>query len=325
MAARKLRSSQKLPSDHGFTYEYNSNQSYQYPEYSSASNAPPDLNNALGYYDNGGYNDGTSHQPLLQYTPGDNGALAFDPTPSAGDPSLFGIGSNFGGDDPGSLLSPIQEFEPPVVASSPHGYECPPGYEPVFRSRGAYRNLLGIPDSHEQAGYEQHSLDSSVYQGSSSNLGFGGGRGMQDMDYLTTLSHTTDPVPSSGGGSKTRRPRKPPELKKKYECNRSDCSWSFDQPKGLKRHRETKHADENTAMYTCKCNHRTPIKSNYRRHLNSRASSCGGRNDFWPSFMCKCGSADFSGLDEHLQHLDACDAVNERLGRPRKIRQQFDD
>ncbi|KAK7964103.1 hypothetical protein PG996_008205 [Apiospora saccharicola] len=313
MAARELSSSEELPAEHGFTYEYNPNQSYQYPDYNSTSYAPPELN-ALGYYDNG-YGSSTSHQPL-RYPLVDNEALDCTPAPSAGDPStLFGVGSNFGG-DPSSMLSPIQEFEP-SAAANPYVYGGPSGYDLGSRSRDAYRNLLGIPDSHEQEGYEQHSLDSSVYQGSSSNLGIGG-RGMQDLDYLTTLSHTTDPVPSSSGSSRVRRPRKPPESKKKYECDHSDCDWSFDQPKGLKRHKETKHADLNTAMYTCKCGHRTSIKSNYRRHLNSRGSSCGGRDDVWGSFLCKCGCTDFNGLDEHTNHLDACHAVDEKLGRPRK-------
>ncbi|KAK8112822.1 hypothetical protein PG984_013348 [Apiospora sp. TS-2023a] len=289
-------------------FDYAPNEFEENLEGPARSNLIPDPNGGYGNYN---YSSDTGYE-LSQGAPGNNNWYG---TTYASDPCLFGVGSNLG-KDPSSMLSPIQEFEP-SAAANPYVYGGRSGYDLGSRSRDAYRNLLGIPNSHEQEGYEQHSIDSSVYQGSSSNLGIGG-RGMQDLDYLTTLSHTSDPVPSSSGGSRARRPRKPPESKKKYECDRSDCDWSFDQPKGLKRHKETTHADLNTAMYTCKCGHRTSIKSNYRRHLNSRGSSCGGRDDVWGSFLCKCGCTDFNGLDEHTNHLDACHAVDEKLGWPRK-------
>ncbi|KAK8029875.1 hypothetical protein PG993_011166 [Apiospora rasikravindrae] len=310
-------SDKELPAHSGFAYEQNWNQINQIPpyyDYSSESNELPTFSE-VDYYGE----HSTSHQPSL-YAPGDNeGAFGFA-APSAGDPCLFGIGSNFGGDP--SNAPPIPGFEPSTevgYSTSPgqtYGASCDQSF-PVHRSRDVYRRtLLGIPYENGQEGYHQHSSDSSHYHGSSSNLGGGGGN--PDLGYLTPLSPISTAQPSSSGASRARRPRKPPDSARRYKCTVSDCLWSFDQPKGLKRHMESKHADLNTAYYICKCSYQTSIKSNYQRHLKNRRGRCG-HDDVWSGFICKCGCASFEDLEDQLKHLDNCDAVKERVGRPPKI------
>ncbi|KAK8078995.1 hypothetical protein PG994_002802 [Apiospora phragmitis] len=171
------------------------------------------------------------------------------------------------------------------------------------RSRDRYRTLIGIPPANGQDGYEQHSLDSSLYQDSSSNVSYGGGGGTKI--WITLLQYPPPPQPRARAAAPARKRGVPasPQIRQR----------------GLRRHTDSTHADENTALYTCKCNYYTSIKSNYQRHLNKRLNSrCGGRDDIWGCFMCKCGCASFEDLDEHSKHLGVCDAVKEKVGRPKK-------
>ncbi|KAK8062482.1 hypothetical protein PG997_014579 [Apiospora hydei] len=192
MASTGSRSSKKLPAQRGFAYDQNATQQFlQYPEYSSANNEPPAYNGSDFYsYDGYGYSSSVcSHQPPQQALGDIDEGSAF--TYSAGDPCLAGIGSNFGG-DPSFLLNDALPDPDPLAgesstAASHIGFETLPGFTlgaglgqslPVDRSRDVYRAFLGIPvTSGQDSFYDPHSLDSSVYHGSSSNLGGGGGGG----------------------------------------------------------------------------------------------------------------------------------------------------
>ncbi|KAK8112820.1 hypothetical protein PG984_013346 [Apiospora sp. TS-2023a] len=322
----------KVPALRDFAFDHHSNPISQYLDYSSGSIGPPAFNDACfvdsGY--NSGYGQGyvhdcsstCSHQPPQQI-PGGNEQTSFAAT-SDGNPNFLGIGSNFVA-DPGFQVSepdPIPELGS-SIAAGPFGYNISPGglaldtgctqFLHPDRSRDVYRASLGIPTSNGEADYGLHSLAPSFYQGSLSNPGDFGG------DFPLSPNSATQVPSSISGGSKSRRQRKPPESKKKRECPHSDCDWSFAQPKGLKRHLESYHADENTKVYTCKCNYRTSIKSNYQRHLRGRSDGYCKDPDAWTVFQCKCGRASFADVHDQLTHMDACESVNGRVGRPPRL------
>ncbi|KAK7911922.1 hypothetical protein PG985_014403 [Apiospora marii] len=313
----------ELPALRDYTYGHYPDPNTQDSELFLGSIEPPTFNDAAfddsGYYSFGGYghdySSTCSHQPPQQAPEGN------EPAPfaaiSAGDPNFLGIGSNFVA-DPGFQVSeppPIPEIEFSAAASSfgcntsTGGLALDAGWNQSpypNRSRDVYLATLGIPTSNGEADYGQRLLAPSFYQGSSSNPGGGGG----EYDFPTPTTH----APSSSVGSKSRRQRNPPVPKKKHGC--PDCPWSFSQPKGLRRHLESRHANASTKFYTCKCKYQTTQKSNYQRHLGSRSGGHCKEPDIRAVFTCKCGFAGFADVNDQFNHLGECDSVNGKAGRP---------
>ncbi|EWZ78942.1 hypothetical protein FOWG_16883 [Fusarium oxysporum f. sp. lycopersici MN25] len=99
----------------------------------------------------------------------------------------------------------------------------------------------------------------------------------------------------------------------KYKCEKG-CGKSFKSPKDLKRHHKIRdHLDSTTKLYRCRCGFSHARKDHYCRHLAQK--SCFPKLS---SYICICSMAGESNSERHLQHVRACKAGKQKLGRPRK-------
>ncbi|KAK8121797.1 hypothetical protein PG984_010467 [Apiospora sp. TS-2023a] len=215
---------------------------------------------------------------------------------------ILGIGSNFGAES---------SFHDAESSFHDDEYLLP---EPIFHdfpvhvTKNEVRAMLAQPPPTSQPSTPQrkrrgkHSQMTPVATGASDNSDSNSDE--QDVLGLALPSRRRQVTPSVAA--------------KKYKCSHSSCLWAFDQPKGLRRHMETQHADLNVGVFICKCKYETPIKSNYVRHLRTRLDSRCTYEDVRSSFGCKCGSMSFEDLDDVFQHLVGCESLRERVGRPRR-------
>ncbi|KAI1453919.1 hypothetical protein F4805DRAFT_354188 [Annulohypoxylon moriforme] len=100
----------------------------------------------------------------------------------------------------------------------------------------------------------------------------------------------------------------PPKQKRRYICD--ICQAPFGKNNDLERHKRTVHRTEAEPVYRCRCDHESPRKDNYLRHVVRCA-----RPPYHLYYSCKCGIlSEDKGF--HVSHVTTCQYRFGFPGRP---------
>lgn len=150
-----------------------------------------------------------------------------------------------------------------------------------------------------------------------------------DLDHCAKFSYrlvssesagTSGHLNASGSTARTsdsapRRSERQLQQGRQYNCQKEDCKKTFRSPKDLRRHQNEAHPDASVPIYICRCGYRSSRKDRHRRHL--KQNSCV---PVYSLYRCVCSTIRHeTSRDRHMQHVEACTARNQKIGRPPRL------